>query len=163
VYRYFTTATSSEIIVYNSTNTITVGVRSGHNLWVYSENENIDEAVTRHISALGLRAIPELSVSLPATIKFMNYQLLLSEYYSDDLLLSKNPDAIITKKVPLLFNPPVKENKLKILVTSGSANVIILATDDVTNDQDNIYFIPDDGAQIINRAVFRKKGVEIID
>jgi competence protein ComEC len=163
LFRYITTATSTEIIVYNSTNSITLGVRSGHNLWVYSEKEHVDEAVTRHISASGLKVIPKLSVSLPATVEFRQYKIVLADYYSDDIILKENPDVLITKKVPAIFNPPVTENKLNILVTSGSSNVIILTNDDVTNDQDNICFIPDDGAQIINRTLFRKKGVEIID
>lgn len=157
--RYFITATSSEIVVYNSNNMITIGLRKGHNLWVYTENEEIDQAVKRHISALGLNVVPKLSVSLPATIEFMKYRILLTEHYSGDLIIDHNSDVLITKKVPSVFVPPAGENKLKIIVTSGSANVIIVANDDGANHDDNIYFIPEDGAQIIKNRKDRKKGL----
>ncbi len=157
--RYFITATSKEIIVYNSNNMITLGLRRGHNLWVYTDNKEIDQAVKRHISALGLKVIPKLSVSLPATVEFMKYRILLTEHYSGDLIIDHNSDVLITKKVPPVFIAPSGENKLKIIVTSGSANVIIVANDDGKNHDDNIYFIPDDGAQIINNRKDRKKGL----
>jgi len=162
-FRYFRTKATSEIIIYNQTNTITLGVRSGHLIWIYSENGEPDQAVLRHISAISLRVSSTSPVVLPSVIEFEGYKLLLTDDYSAEMIHKHNPDILITKKVPKIFKPPDTENKLIIFVTSGSSNVIIIADDDAKDYSDSIYFIPEDGAQFIKTGKYRKKGWKILD
>lgn len=149
-FRYFRTGTTSEIVVYNQANTITLGVRSGHSIWLFSENEVPDQAVSRHISALGLKVISTSLIQMPSVIEFNDYKVVLNDQYSGDLIPKYNPDVLVTKKLPKMFSPPDTENNLRILVTSGSANVIIIANDESLDMNTDVYFIPEDGAHIID-------------
>lgn len=155
-FRYFRTGTTSEIIIYNQTNTITLGFRSGHKIWIYSENEEPDQAVSRHVSALGLKARPASLKSLPSIIEFKDYRLLLMAQYSADIIHKNNPDILITKEIPKMFVPPDTDNNMVILVTSGSANVIIITNDDSLVRNTDVYFLPEYGAHIIDTHQDRK-------
>jgi competence protein ComEC len=163
LFRYTKTINSSEIIIYNTLNAVSVAVRSGDELWVISETDVVDQAILRHASALSLKIRPTLGISVPYKIAFAGTTMLITETYYDTVRKNLHPAILVTKKVPALFPVSDIDPGTRIIVTSSSSNVLMLTEDDNFSEKPSVHFIPEQGAIVLNRCRKNTKRVEKVD
>lgn len=161
--RHAHTSRTSEIIVYNTANALSVGLRTGHTLRLITNADKIDQAVERHASALSLNTIPTLSASLPLEILFQDKKYLITAEYNNSTVNGQKPDIVIAGKVPPILPVSSQENGMKIIVTSSSSNVLILTEYDNPDVPSSVHFIPEQGAWTDKQSLRNTKRGKKVD
>jgi competence protein ComEC len=161
--RHVNTTFTSEIIVYNTVNSISVGLRTGRTLRLVTNSDKIDQSVERHASALSLKTVPSLSLSFPLEIFFQGEKYLVTADYSPAQANSHNPDIVIAGKVPPILPVTLINNEMKIIVTSSSSNVLILTEYDNPDVPSPVHFIPEQGAWTNKQSLYNTKRGEKVD
>jgi competence protein ComEC len=161
--RHINTTLTSEIIVYNTVNSMSVGFRSGHTLRLITDADKIDQAVERHASALSLETVAILSASPPLEIVFQGKKILITAEYNPATVKHHKPDIVITGRVPSVLPAIAIDNETRIVVTSSSANVLIFTEYDSPDNPSPVHFIPDRGAWREKQDAFMTKRGEKVD
>lgn len=121
--REIRTRSSSEIIVYNSIGSSTVGIRTGKTLNLYSDTVIVGPEVIRHCATLGLKSIHNVIAEKPFLIKAGCNTALITSHLDSKMLVKYDPDILIfTGTRPSLeqFKEPV--DKIKAVVVASGAN-----------------------------------------
>lgn len=92
-----TTRRSAELIVYNSINTSSIGIRIGNNLMVYSDSLPPGKEVLRHAAVLNLRINGRNPGSAPLYLKSEGKGILVTNSLTSHILESAAPDIVILK------------------------------------------------------------------
>lgn len=117
-----TTRRSSELLVYNSEQS-PVGIRNGKRLDLWTDKDLVSPEVSRHCSALGLKAECHPAGNFPVIFTAGGHRILMTSAVSTALLQKTSPDILIIRGLypsvekPLLPAAGIK----KIIVTSGTS------------------------------------------
>ncbi len=114
---------SSELIVYNSIGSSTIGIRTGKDLILYSDTLYPGPEVTRHCAILGLKTVHHVITEKPCLIKAGHSTALVTNRVNSGMLLKYDPDILIfTGSRPIMeqTNKPVE--KIKAVVVASGAN-----------------------------------------
>jgi competence protein ComEC len=161
--RHTLTSRSTELIVYNTINSMSVGVRSGHTLHIITDGDKIDQAVARHASALSLETVPLFPASLPVEVYFQEKRYLITAGFDAATVEKHKPDIVITGSVPPILPSSSFENVKRIIVTSSSSNVLILTEYDNPDVPAPVHFIPEQGAWTDKQSLRNTKRGKKVD
>jgi competence protein ComEC len=113
---------SSEIVVYNSIGSSTIGIRTGKVLNLYSDAPAPGPEVIRHCAILGLKSIHHSISEKPCLIKAGHNTALVTSRVDFEMLVKYDPDILIfTGSKPFMeqINEPVEDIKA-VVVASGA-------------------------------------------
>jgi len=93
--RVISTRTTSQLIVYNTQGVLTVGIREGRRINLYSDTIVVGQEVKRHCAVLSLK--PEIKVvgESPIIIRACNKKILITENVTEKMIKHANPDVLI--------------------------------------------------------------------
>ena len=142
------TRRSSEIIIYNSTGYSPAAVRTGRNLFIYSDSAQAGPEIERHSAVLGLKTTIHMVKKLPVLLNTGDKTILLTNVINFNILSESEPDIIVlTGKMPSIarITQTVKKPEA-VIVTNGNRpsaqGVWILRS----LKSDTLHFIADQGA-----------------
>ncbi len=142
------TRRSSEIIIYNSTGYSPAAVRTGRNLFIYSDSAQAGPEIERHSAVLGLKTTIHMVKKLPVLLNTGDKTILLTNVINFNILSESEPDIIVlTGKKPSIarITQTVKKPEA-VIVTTGNRpsaqGVWILRS----LKSDTLHFIADQGA-----------------
>jgi competence protein ComEC len=140
---------SNELIVYNTSNATTIGIRTGKMLNVYSDTNLIRPEVLKHISTLGLK--PKLNV-MNENLCFINAgkKILILNSTSTKILPKYHSDIVIVKSFKpgfITYSNPEYCPQALILI-SGRSSVLRLPSSYNLISPDTVHYIRKSGAFI---------------
>ncbi|MBM3420452.1 MAG: ComEC family competence protein [Bacteroidetes bacterium] len=149
---------TSEIIVYNSTEGLALGLRNGRDLMILSDTIVSATPALRHASALSLNPIYAGNIRHPVLINHSGLRLMVSEYIDYVLLEAINPDILVVKSLPRSFRLELNEPPAAIVVTSGRPGVLMTAERNNDYLVSCVHYIMEEGAWVLKMpAVDSKK------
>ncbi len=113
------TRKSSELIVYNSVGSSTIGIRNGNILNIYSDTILPGQEVSRHSAILNLKVRENVFDGNPFQVKAGGKKILITNILSTSLLENSSPDFII-----LTGEKPVIERNIQ---SAGSIDALIIS------------------------------------
>jgi competence protein ComEC len=139
---------TNEIIVYNTPGNMTVGIKTGRILNVYSDTSLVRQEVVRHSSTLGLEIKMHQINSSPTAITISGKKIIISKPGDKTALTAFRPDILITsgwypasvRKIPAGNLPGI------LIVTSGGESIIRGKRHTVFREIDSIHIVKMYGA-----------------
>jgi competence protein ComEC len=146
--RVISTKTTNQLIVYNTQGCLTVGVREGNRVSLYSDTCLIGQEVKRHSAVLSLK--PEVNVvrGVPTLIKVFNKRILITEDVTEKVMEQVKPDILILSGThPLVSRNAGRVAKVSAVVISpeASSGFRLPAKSPVAN-ADTVHYVRKDGA-----------------
>lgn len=111
------TRKSSELIVYNTINSTTIGIRTGKNLQIYSDSL-FSQEVNRHSAVLRLRKNISPLTKEPLLITTENKNILITAFLTEELIKETTPNYIILTAAVNFYGEQTKS-------LSGVKNIIL--------------------------------------
>jgi len=146
--RVINTKTSSQLIVYNTQGKLTVGIREGNKLNLYSDTSIIGQEVKRHCSVLSLKPEINLVRENPVLIRASGKRILISKGITDKLMKQTYPDIVILSgSHPSVFGSAGQSNKITAVIISPEATsgFRFSAISEFAN-ADTVHYVRKDGA-----------------
>jgi competence protein ComEC len=146
--RVISTKTTSQLIVYNTQGCLTVGVREGHRVCLFSDTCLIGQEVKRHSAVLSLK--PEVNVvrGIPTLIKACNKRILITKDVTEKVLEQAKPDILILCGThPVVSGYAGRVAKISVVVISPEAsNGFRLPAKSPLTNADTVHYVRKDGA-----------------
>jgi competence protein ComEC len=145
-----TTRTTNEIIVYNTSGSSSIGLKTGKILNLYSDTIIPPTEVLRHCAASGLKLKVNILTKNTEYIKAGDRKIMLTNVlYNKDLKIFKPDIVILTGLHPGIENniSPTQLNR-QIIVTSKAASGFHLPRQDGRSGLDTIHLVRKSGAFI---------------
>ena len=86
---------SSDLIVYNTIGSYSVGIRTGRILNLYSDTSEFQQELLKHCASRGLKPVKNVIVNNFTLIQAGDSKILISNYLNNNLLQKAMPDYII--------------------------------------------------------------------
>lgn len=146
--REIPTRRTGELIVYNTTDYTTVGIRTGRILNTFTDTILSDPYVSRHCAMLNLKEMRNVITGNICFIKAGKENVLITGYLTGSLIKRASPDIVIlTGAKPGIENNIQPAVSLRALVIGSEASRrfrLPLTTGTLTSD--TIHFVRSDGA-----------------
>ena len=146
--RVISTKTTNQLIVYNTQGYMTIGVREGNKITLYSDSCFICQEVKRHSAVLSLK--PEVNVvsGIPTLIKACNKRILITENVTENVLEQARPDILILSGArPVIFRNAGQDEKISAVVISPEALTgFRLPVKSPLANADTVHYVRKDGA-----------------
>ena len=139
---------SNEVIVYNSINASSIGIRTGRILTLYSDSDTITPEVLKHCATRGLKLQKNITGDRLHILRVDNKNILICNYLNNNLLKKAKPDLIILYgRYPQVlkgidFTVPVEG----LIMTSEVASGYQLPLNISSEKPDTIHFVRRSGA-----------------
>jgi competence protein ComEC len=146
--RTISTKTTSQLIVYNTQGTTTIGLREGKRLNLYSDTCLTGLEVKRHCSVLSLKPETNLVRETPVLIKASGKRILIAASVTDKIVRESNPDVLILSgKHPSVFGNARQWGKISAVVISPEASSgFRLRAIMIPANADTVHYVRKDGA-----------------
>jgi hypothetical protein len=114
--------TTNEIIVYNTPGSLTIGIRTGKILNVYSDDSRARPEVIRHSTTLGLKIRMNRIKNSMYFIRVGNKTVLISDFADKNIQYKLKPDIVVLKGIQTGFERGISDDYLPevLVITSGS-------------------------------------------
>jgi len=146
--RVISTKTTNQLIVYNTQGCLTVGVREGNRVSLFSDTCLIGQEVKRHRAVLSLK--PEVNVvrRIPTLIKAFNKRILITEDVTEKVMEQAKPDILILYGTrPVVSRNAGRVAKISAVVISPEAsNGFRLPAKSPLANADTVHYVRKDGA-----------------
>jgi competence protein ComEC len=146
--RFIATRATNQLIVYNTLGHLTVGVREGKRVSLYSDTCVLGQEVKRHSSVLSLK--PDINVisGSPTLIKTLNKRILITENVTEKVMAQARPDIIILSGPhPVVFRNAGRSEKLSAVIISPEASAgFRIPVKTAVSDADTVHYVRKDGA-----------------
>jgi competence protein ComEC len=146
--RVISTKTTSQLIVYNTQGTLTVGVREGNRIHLYSDSSYIGQEVKRHCAVLSLK--PEINIvrKSPVLIRASSKRILITKSITDKFIKQTDPDIVILSgSHPVVFGNAGHSEKISAIIISPEASSgFRFPVRSAVANADTIHYVRRDGA-----------------
>jgi competence protein ComEC len=137
---------TNELIVYNTTASTTIGIRTGKNLNLYSDSSMAGPEVKRHCAVLGLKITHTVLKNNELCLKAGNKRILITQHISNKLFEHYTPDImIVTGAYPEIESGLKQPHAGLIIVSSGVSSKFHFPSH---IQVDSIYYVASSGAII---------------
>lgn len=146
--RVINTKTTSQLIVYNTQGTLTVGVREGNRVHLYSDSSYIGQEVKRHCAVLSLKPEINLVRESPVLIRASSKRILITKGVTDKLIKQTDPDIVILSgSHPVVFGNAGHSNRISAVVISPEASSgFRFSARSAVSNADTVHYVRKDGA-----------------
>lgn len=119
----YKTTHTKQLIVYNDYNFSTIGIQSGNNLTIWSDNLYIPQSVLKHKATLGLKVSISSLEKKPFILEYDNHQVLVTSVLNRDLLVDNSPDMVILQGDNIYFESDfsIPQGITTIVVTNNTS------------------------------------------
>lgn len=141
------TRRTGELIVYNTTGYMTVGIREGRSISLYTDSCIAGQEVKRHSAVLSL--IPELKTigKDPALIKVHNKRILITRSVTEKIMEQARPDILVLSGArPFVFRKTGKREQISALIISPEASAGFRLPPGSALAADTVHFVNKSGA-----------------
>jgi len=146
--RVISIKTTSQLIVFNTQGTLTVGVREGNRLNLYSDSGIIGQEVKRHCAVLSLKPEINLVSDSPVLIRASNKRILITKGVTEKFIEQTNPDIIILAgSHPVVFRNAGHSNKISaVIISSEASSGFRFPVKSAVAYADTVHYVRKDGA-----------------
>jgi hypothetical protein len=146
--RVINTKTTSQLIVYNTQGILTVGVREGNRVHLYSDSSYIGQEVKRHCAVLSLKPEINLVRESPVLIRASSKRILITKGVTDKLIKLTDPDIVILSgSHPVVFGNASHSNRISAVVISPEASSgFRFSARSAVSNTDTVHYVRKDGA-----------------
>ena len=146
--RIISTKTTSQLIVYNTQGYMTVGIREGNMVNLYTDSCFIGQEVKKHSSVLSLKPKVNVVSGIPTLIKACNKRILITENVTEKVLRQAKPDILILSgERPVVFRNVARDEKISTVVISPEALTgFRLPVKSALGNADTVHYVRRDGA-----------------
>jgi competence protein ComEC len=139
-----TSKRTNQLIVYNTPGNVTIGIRTGKTLHLYSDTSTVRSEVLRHSSVLGLKVKSARLNKSYNLIKAAGEKILIANTVTATILQQYDPDFIIITDPNPEFEPHLNLGDKKIILVQANKLPDYLMKE--TNSAVLLYFIKHSGA-----------------
>jgi competence protein ComEC len=146
--RVISTKTSSQLIVYNTQGTLTVGIREGNKMNLYSDTSLIGQEVKRHCAVLSLKPEINLVRKSPVLIRASGKRILITNVTTDKLIEQTEPDIVILSgSRPAIIGRAGYSNMITAVIISPEASSgFKFSARSALANADTVHYVRKDGA-----------------
>jgi competence protein ComEC len=146
--RCIATRATNQLIVYNTQGHLTVGVREGIRVSLYSDTCVLGQEVKRHSAVLSLKPDVNVISASPTLIKALNKRILITENVTEKVIAQVRPDIIILSgSHPVVFRNAGRGERISAVIISPEASAgFRIPVKAAVADADTVHYVRKDGA-----------------
>jgi competence protein ComEC len=145
--RAIATRRTGQLIVYNTRGNITVGIRDGKRISVYSDTCIIGQEVKRHAAVLSLRSQIHSISNNPILIKAYDKKILITHDVTEKIMEQVRPDILILSGMhPIVFKKAGQSRQISAIIISPEASPGFRLPLKPSLTADTVHYVRKDGA-----------------
>ena len=146
--RVINTKTTSQVIVYNTQGYLTLGIRDGSIVSLYSDSCIVGQEVKRHCAVLSLKSEMHVIRDIPTLIKTENKRILITGYVTEKVMAQARPDILILSgSHPVVLRDAGRGEKISVIIISPEASSgFRLPLNSPLANADTVHYAKKDGA-----------------